>query len=104
MKMVARTCEICGKTYSSGASYRTHKSLYHRKQAALEEGAQSQLAVESSVQQKQETTATDTAKEVDSKQDDENNKEGDDWGWIAAGLGLLAAIVIALLTGKGGNA
>ena len=35
--MKSRICPFCGKEFNSGASYRVHKSRYHRGEIAAEE-------------------------------------------------------------------
>lgn len=103
--MVARTCEICGKEYSSGASYRVHKSRYHRnaveEQTPKLDGLQQPLETPSnqtSEPEKQEPASTPDPKKA--REVGRNRKGGSDDWLVVAGGGVVAVILLLLFGGR----
>lgn len=88
--MTQRLCPFCGKEFSSGASYRVHKSRYHHGEQELEE---------------QNVAKNETCeKESPEHNEIEPTEEGSesDWIWLV-GLGGLALLIMLIFSGHGGD-
>lgn len=106
--MTSRTCPFCGKGFSNGASYRVHKSKYHRCESLPQQ--QSELPEEKPIttvpvikslaeSETVEEPKTSSNREVEEKHSDSG------WGWIALlVIGLVAApAILPLLFKRGGG-
>lgn len=101
--MTERICPFCGKEFSSGASYRVHKSRYHRGQQEPERRAETPVIEESANPEKGVIDREDAGEpQPISSQGIEGSPHGSGWGWIA-GLGGLALLVMLILFGRGGS-
>jgi hypothetical protein len=98
--MTTRICPFCGKEFSSGASYRVHKSKYHRGQQEPEKLAE--LPAEKTIT---ETTITEELanqeKDIDEQEETEEHS-GAGWSWLL-GLGGLAGLLLLIFLGRRGG-
>lgn len=95
---MARKCEICGTEYSSGASYRVHKSRYHR--AETPNSNSKDLPVQITANPESEEHEQEIAPEQKkSREAERNRKGGDDW-FLAAASGVAAVILLLLFGGR----
>ena len=98
--MPTRICEICNKEFGSGASYRTHKSVYHRPVPQSE-------ATEVIGEQKPDNSTAESKHDYkhepdpnpEKKDDDQEGKGDDGWGWLLAAGGAAVAIILIILSG-----
>ena len=100
--MPVRICEICQKEFGSGASYRTHKSTYHRP-ASQPEAVITETNLTNNPQTSQKESVTKALVPVEPKQEHEVSRGwsgGDDWGWLIAAGGAALAIIFMLFGGK----
>lgn len=90
--MPVRTCTECNKIFNSSASYRNHKSLFHRpiQQPEEPENEATENTVAGEAQEPKE----------EPKESDRGWTDGDDsWAWIL-GVGAAAIVVLYALFGK----
>lgn len=91
--MEKRMCPFCGKEFSSDASYRVHKSRYHRGETAAEKRNHEDIIDE--VQENETPTIKeDTTSETTSDNMEATEEEsGSGWLWVVGGI---AATLITL--------
>ncbi len=102
--MSIRICPFDGKEFKSGASYRVHKSRFHRGQALPEPESE---PVE------QAATVSDAAPVVESLPAEDRPSDGSreiaerhsssSWGWLGLGGAVLAIILVVLFRRRGGG-
>ena len=91
--MATRSCPFCEKEFGSGASYRVHKSRYHRDETAAEE-QDYRYTMNNATTDEPQTVPEDTEPETVSVEDNESEeKSGPSW---LLGLGEIAVAVILL--------
>ena len=116
--MTERTCLICNRTFSSGNSYRVHKSLFHRNETlrppqseVTEEEQMIEPAplenVTKTIDGSEEKTGAEPQEtKVPSRQDTSRGKKGLPW-WGVLGLVVIGTFiappVLGLLFKKGGG-
>ena len=97
---MSRVCPFDGKEFSSGASYRVHKSKYHRGESLPQQ--QSELPEEKPVT---ETPVIEELanpeKDIDEQEKTEEHSDAG-WGWLL-GLGGLAGLLLLIFLGRGGG-
>ena len=98
--MANRICPFDGKEFSSGASYRVHKSKYHRGESLPQQ--QSELPEEKPVTETPVIEELASPERDISKQEEVEEHSGFGWGW-AAGLGGLALFLLLLYFGRRGG-
>lgn len=94
--MPARTCEICGNEYSSGASYRNHKSLKHKQ---ISEPKTEVLPTVPESNTKESKSESDQTK-PEEKREVKQGSGGGDLGWMVPAGGVIVAIILLLLGGN----
>lgn len=94
--MTTKICPFCGREFSSGNSYRVHKSKYHRGESV--EQASDTIDMSESEPQVIEEPAQESPSE--SEEPEERSGSGLDW---LLGLGGLAGLLLLFFLGRGGG-
>jgi len=89
--MATRICTICGKEYSSGASYRVHKSRYHRANSVTDDEIKLEETLEATVSSNPSSPAP-KSREVESR--------GGNMDVLLIAGGVVAVILAILLGGR----
>lgn len=99
--MKNRICPFCGKEFSSGASYRVHKSRYHRGETAAEE-QDYKYTMDNATTDEPQVVLEDAEPETVSVEDDES-KEKSGPGWLLGLGGIAVAVILLFFFGRYGG-
>ena len=99
--MKSKICPFCGKEFSSGASYRVHKSRYHRGETAAEE-QNHEDTMDNVLADGTRTVKEDTEPETTSD-DIETTEEESGSGWLLGLGGIALGVILLFLFGKHGG-
>lgn len=100
--MPSRICERCNKEYSSGASYRVHKSRYHRLNSIINDVIKQEEALvqtNSELEKTPEPSSSSTPNPLAPKSREVEGRGGSNDGLLIAG-GVVAVIIAILLGGR----
>ena len=99
--MATRSCPFCGKEFSSGASYRVHKSRYHRGETAAEE-QDYKYTMDNTTTDELLAVLEDAEPETASV-DDGELEENSGPGWLLGLGGIAAATILLFFFGRYGG-
>lgn len=99
--MKSRICPFCGKEFNSGASYRVHKSRYHRGEIAAEE-QDYKYTMDNATTDEPQVVLEDAEPETVSVEDDES-KEKSGPGWLLGLGGIAVAVILLFFFGRYGG-
>ena len=99
--MKSKICPFCGKEFSSGASYRVHKSRYHRGEMAAEE-QDYKYTMDNTSTDEPHVVLEDSELETASVEDNESEEKSGP-GWLLGLGGIAVAAILLFFFGRYGG-